>query len=659
MHTTLSATQFHALPSKYAMNAGNWVVCLCLMLLFAPECSFSQAQNNNWIFGQFGRVNFNSPIPNGLLTSQLSSNEQCASVSHPTTGNLLFYTDGRKVWNANHIGMLNGNGLQGGPFTSGSQGVMIVPFPENPDKYYIFTLDELEFDSPPLYSGLKYSVVDMTLNGGLGDVDVNFKNVPMFADSLTEKMTVVRSEEIRGYWVIVHRCNSNEFLSFKLSGCDVSTVPVVSAVGTPLIGGPDPNYRLPFFGSLKASPDGNRIGHPIDGSKFIEFYDFNKATGVLSNPMKIEVTDNTPTTPPTDVRKYGAVFSPDGSKFYFTNLISVFQLNLSAYDSLSIATSFTNVGTPLGVPFQMEQAPDGKLYVASAGTAHLAGISNPNVAGTGCGFVSVALPLSASVNLGLPGRVPERNFSEPPLSFTYDCETRSINIQVNGVTINTINWNMGLAGGTLTGNPVAFTYPDSGTYLITASVNNECLKFTSDTSVFLNSCACTLSINANSGAILRGDTLQLNATGATSYSWTPATGLSCTNCPNPLAYPEATTTYYVTGTDASGCVAYDTVVVSVDIKCNEFFIPDIFTPNGSGPTVNEKLCAFSNCVRQFNLIIYDRWGEKVFETSDINICWDGKYKDKEAPPGAYAYKAYLEQVNNNKINQTGVITLMR
>jgi gliding motility-associated-like protein len=126
-----------------------------------------------------------------------------------------------------------------------------------------------------------------------------------------------------------------------------------------------------------------------------------------------------------------------------------------------------------------------------------------------------------------------------------------------------------------------------------------------------------------------------------------------------LAYPEATTTYYVTGTDASGCVAYDTVVVSVDIKCNEFFIPDIFTPNGSGPTANEKLCAFSNCVRQFNLIIYDRWGEKVFETSDINICWDGKYKDKEAPPGAYAYKAYLEQVNNNIINQTGVITLMR
>lgn len=633
---------------------------ILFMLFFCMGHSgFAQAQNNNWVFGLNARVNFNTPTPNGLLSSQMSSNEQCASVSHPTTGNLLFYTDGIKVWNANHIGMPNGNNLQGGPFTSGSQGVMIVPFPENTNKYYIFTLDELEFDSPPLYSGLKYSVVDMTLNGGLGDVDVNFKNVPLYSDSLTEKMTVVRSEEIRGYWVIVHRCNRNEFLSFKISGCDVSAVPVVSAVGTPLIGGPDPNYRLPYFGSIKANPDGNRIGLPIDGSKFIEFFDFNKTTGVLSNPLKVEVTDNTPTTPPTDVRKYGCCFSPDGSKFYFSNTISVFQLNLSAYDSLSIATSCTNVGTPIS-PFQIEHAPNGKLYVAAAGSNNqLAVISNPNAVGAACGFLAAGLTMSGSCILGLPGRVPERNFPDPPLSFTYDCDARNLNIQVSGISNTSINWNMGVAGGTLTGNPVTFTYPDSGTYLITASLNSECLKFTSDTSVFLNNCACTLSINANSGSILRGDTLQLNATGAATYSWTPSMGLSCTNCANPLAYPETTTTYYVTGTDASGCVAYDTVIVSVDIKCNELFIPDIFTPNGKGPEANEKLCVFSNCVRRFNLIIYNRWGEKVFESNDINTCWDGTFKGKDASSGIYAFKLNVENQNGSVINKMGTVTLLR
>lgn len=591
-----------------------------------------------------------------MISSQMFSAEQCASVSHPTTGNLLFYTDGLVVWNANNVQMPNGNGLRGGLFKSCSQGPAIVPFPDNPNKYYIFTLDEMEFD---VYEGLKYSIVDMSLNGGLGDVEVATKNTPVYADSLTEKITVVRSEEIRGYWVIVHRCNRNEFLSFKVSGCDVSTVPVVSAVGTPLIGGPDPNYRIPFYGSLKANPAGTRLGMPIDGSKFLEFYDFNKTTGVVSNPIKIEVTDNTPTTPTTDLRKYGAAFSPDGSKFYFSNLISVYQLNLAAYDSLSIATSLTLVGTPSNTPFQLELAPNNRIYVGKAISSQLSCIPNPNAAGTACGFIDASVALTGSCRLGLPGRVPERNFQDPPLSFSYDCLTKNIEIQVMGINSTAITWNMGVPGGTLSGNPVTYTYSDSGNYTITASINNECFSFSSDTVVFLENCACNLSINANSGSILRGDTLQLTATGAATYSWTPSMGLSCTNCANPLAYPETTTTYYVTGTDASGCVAYDTVVVSVDIKCNELFIPDIFTPNGKGPEANEKLCAFSNCVRQFNLIIYNRWGEKVFETSDVNVCWDGRYEEEEAPPGAYGYKAYLEQINNNKISQTGIITLIR
>ena len=65
-------------------------------------------------------------------------------MSDPNTGQLLFYTDGRKVWNANNQVMPNGSNLLGGFYNSCTQGALIVPFPEDNQRYYLFTLEELE-----------------------------------------------------------------------------------------------------------------------------------------------------------------------------------------------------------------------------------------------------------------------------------------------------------------------------------------------------------------------------------------------------------------------------------------------------------------------------------------------------------------------------------
>ncbi len=454
-------------------------IFLVLSLIIQTSFVSAQLQNNYWNFGFNCMVDFSGAQPNGMMASAIYSPEQCASVSDELTGQLLFYTDGTSVWTPNHQTMPNGFNLFGGAFQSCTQGPVIVPFPEDPKKYYIFTLDDLEYDNPPLDNGLRYTVVDMTFNNGLGDVDPLQKNI-FLTDFLSEKMTVVRSEAIRGYWVIVHKKESDQFLAYKVDGCGVDPTPVSSNVGTALLGA-NSNFdpRMPFYGSMKANNAGNRIGMPIDDSRFIDFYSFDQATGQLFDPITVEVFDNTPGSP---IRKYGCSFSPDGNMFYYTNNISVYQLNLNAYDSLSIATSNTLIATPASPTFQIEEAIDGKLYVAIGGSNVLDVINSPN--SSFCDYASNAITLSGTCLLGLPARVHERNFPSPPIAFLPDtCLQSTIAFSVaTTLPVNQISWNFGdLSSGanntSVSVNPT-HQFSSVGNYTVTAIVEFECYKDT-------------------------------------------------------------------------------------------------------------------------------------------------------------------------------------
>ena len=449
----------------------------------------SQLQNNHWTFGFNAQVDFSVNPPNGMTGSAINSPEQCATVSNEVTGQLLFFTDGKSVWNANNQTMPNGFNLFGGAFLSCSQGPLIVPFPEDPDKYYIFTMDDLEYDVPQLDNGLRYTVVDMTLNNGLGDVVPSQKNI-FLTDFLSEKMTVVRSEAIRGYWVIVHKRESNQFLSYKVDGCGVDPLPVESNVGTELLGA-NSNFdqRMPFYGSMKANKAGTRIGMPIDDSRLIDFYSFNAATGQLFEPLTVEVFDNTPGSP---IRKYGCSFSPDGSMFYYTNNISVYQLKLTNYDSLNIASSNTLVATPNDPTFQIEEGQDGKLYVAIGGSNVLDAINSPD--SVFCDYTSNAITLNGLCMLGLPARVPERNFSSPPISFDPDtCLQSSLTFSIaSSLPVNQINWNFGdvNSGANNTSseiNPV-HQFSSEGNYTVTTIIEFECFTDTIERTLTIIDC---------------------------------------------------------------------------------------------------------------------------------------------------------------------------
>tara|TARA_R110000868_G_scaffold131418_2_gene341459 strand:+ start:12265 stop:12708 length:444 start_codon:yes stop_codon:yes gene_type:complete len=117
-----------------------------VLFLFLSIRSFAQGEANIWYFGNHAGLNFNSGSPVVLADGQLNTREGCSTISN-AAGQLLFYTDGIKVWNKNHQLMPNGIDLMGDP--SSTQSAIIVPKPGNPDVYYIFTVTELAYPNGP------------------------------------------------------------------------------------------------------------------------------------------------------------------------------------------------------------------------------------------------------------------------------------------------------------------------------------------------------------------------------------------------------------------------------------------------------------------------------------------------------------------------------
>ena len=249
------------------------------------------------------------------------------------------------------------------------------------------------------------------------------------------------------------------------------------------------DQRMPFYGSMKANKAGTRIGMPIDDSRLIDFYSFNAATGQLFEPLTVEVFDNTPGSP---IRKYGCSFSPDGSMFYYTNNISVYQLKLTNYDSLNIASSNTLVATPNDPTFQIEEGQDGKLYVAIGGSNVLDAINSPD--SVFCDYTSNAITLNGLCMLGLPARVPERNFSSPPISFDPDtCLQSSLTFSIaSSLPVNQINWNFGdvNSGANNTSSEInpLHQFSSEGNFTITAIVQFECFTDTLERSLSIVDC---------------------------------------------------------------------------------------------------------------------------------------------------------------------------
>ncbi len=140
------------------------------------------------------------------------------------------------------------------------------------------------------------------------------------------------------------------------------------------------------------------------------------------------------------------------------------------------------------------------------------------------------------------------------------------------------------------------------------------------------------------------------------FSWSPSTNLSCTNCLSPTAIPIESTTYTITASDINGCVAVDSVHLAI-IPNRNIFIPNVFTPNDDGN--NDLFRIKGAAIESMTMSIYDRWGSKLFETTDIENGWNGTYKGNAVNSGVYIYTIQVNFLDSFSDTYTGNVTILK
>ena len=144
------------------------------------------------------------------------------------------------------------------------------------------------------------------------------------------------------------------------------------------------------------------------------------------------------------------------------------------------------------------------------------------------------------------------------------------------------------------------------------------------------------------------------------YWWSPSTLLSNPSSTDPTATPEDTTFFVVTVTDSIGCTYKDSLrLICISVDCGEtnIHIPNAFTPNGDGK--NDQLCFSGEWVDDFHIVIFTRWGEKVYESDNMAQCWDGRYRDNWCMPGVYVYYCTIKCADGQTSQLKGDVTLIR
>ena len=401
---------------------------LFIFTLFITSVSFAQLENANWCFGINAGVNFNAspPTPFTSQSTYSTPNSSFGSLGTPASvsdenGQLLFYTNGMTVWNnASPVNqpMPNGTGLHGAiDISYDNQNTVIVPKPNHPGIYYIFTLSffyNSPFDPTGIYGGAHYSVVDMSLDGGKGDIVFNLKNISLkdhngvpieynYSTNTGLKMTIgkittaLHHDKDKIWVTIFPRFDIGGLVkryaySYLVTENGINGLPdgAHPTLPQPIVPTPPASVLLDnvnydastnpineAFGSIKISPNGQLL---CDATNRVNLYNFNNNTG------EINFSRNIYTPPANTYIGHGIEFSPGNQYLYFSdyfyNIIGQDKNNSASLITTKYAKIYQNqIGTvkirevwssqvsnfatfPADRPFALQLAINNQIYVA-------------------------------------------------------------------------------------------------------------------------------------------------------------------------------------------------------------------------------------------------------------------------------------------------------
>jgi len=535
-------------------------------LIIITNPIFGQNQANVWYFGEGFGLDFNTNPPSMLSDGntglKVAEGEGVGSISDPD-GNLLFYTNGQTIWNRNHVAMTNGTGLNGQGTTC--QTAVIVPVPGSTTRYYMIATSSGGSDA------VKYVIVDMTLNAGLGDVvpaskiDGASTNGTIIIPSTMnpgEGCVVIPEYNASNvptgdYWVLFHNEGTgNNYYVAKITSTGI-TYQNTQSVG---FGASNSVNQVCI---MKTNSCFNKVATSFYVNSRVEVLPFNNVTGTISEPELI-LNGSGAGNPFLNTQVYGLEFSPSGQFLYVTesglnSRYTVFQFDISLGTGtnpaavLSSRRLFTAPGTTPYTPREdrfgdLQLGPDGKIYFPSVDTnapGHINVIPTPDVQWAATPTIGDGLNIefwkykysfgTRYMGEGLPP-VLKNLLTEIRIYYNNACEggTTSFSYLFGGSAVSH-SWDFGdpasgAANTSTLANPT-HVYNTAGTYTVTLTIIDNCGRTRTGTVDVIVKAGPQVSIPTN---LCTGQDITLTGTGsnAANYTWSLNSNMSSPSGPS-------------------------------------------------------------------------------------------------------------------------------
>lgn len=651
---------------------------ILVIVLLSVASAFSQTncdykkphEADTWLFGLRGRIQFNQDPPAINPTTVDYQLRDGASAISDKEGNLLMFSNGMKIWDKSYNLMSNGDGLHG--FSASTQSSIIVPHPGNSNKYFVFTIDFYYPGIPMMNNyGVNYSTVDFSSNN---KGTVTSKNNLLFHEN-AQKVCAIKHENNEYYWVIFHGFGSNngdKFYSYLVDTSGVVSTPVISVVGNIQTG--DVNNSR---GYMKASSDGTMIASTLPMDGVLEIFDFDKSTGEISNPRSSNTGDFATT--------YGIEFSPNQKYLYLTTspgtsetgYCSLYQIDLESANPFSSATIiesfyFSNSLTD-SIMNGLQLGVDGKIYLAKSDKSMLIGkpnldmIYNPDRQGIACNFNH--LNNQQNNGLFLEGGSSVNSLTDfitdylniPHFFYFNKCHYDTTDFEIRNTANLTPTWDF----KDPTGESILVDemkprhiFSDPGTYQVelTEEYNGEEYHFNEN--IVINPLPDVNISQSPSDTIyiLPNSSITLDAgSGYDIYNWNNGETAGQYYDVNNEGY------YIVQVTDFNCCTNTDEVY----IKYANLNFPNAIKPSSSNPDNQTfKVVGDISALAEYQLRVFNRWGQMIFETDDPTEGWDGNKDGDPAEFGTYVYSTVFTSFASNtqssiEIKNTGTVTIIR